>query len=85
MYCEIDLELRRGGASGSAFPERAWELEKNQLRDWEDMKHELEWLENPNYYVVVQQILKRPLTLDSTDMGKFPPILNADNGKSQNF
>ncbi|MEG4816433.1 hypothetical protein [Microcoleus sp. K5-D4] len=26
-------------------------LKKSQLRDWEDIKHELEWLENPNYSV----------------------------------
>lgn len=85
MYCEIAWELRRGRAKASAFPGYSWELEKNKLGDWEDIKHELEWLENPNYYVVVQQILQRPLTLDSTDMGKFPHILNADNGKSQKF
>jgi hypothetical protein len=28
LYCEIDRELRRGPASGSAFPGRAWELER---------------------------------------------------------
>jgi hypothetical protein len=27
--------------------------------DWENIEHELEGLENPNYYGVVQQILKR--------------------------
>ena len=33
---------------------------KSKLGDWEDIKHELEGLENPHYYGVVQQILKRP-------------------------
>ncbi len=47
MYCELDRELRRGRAKASAFPGSSWELEKNQLGDWEDIKHELEWLENP--------------------------------------
>ena len=28
MYSEIGWELRRGPASGSAFPGRAWELER---------------------------------------------------------
>jgi hypothetical protein len=34
---------------------------KSKLGDWEDIKHELEGLENPNYYGVVEQILKRPI------------------------
>ncbi len=28
MYCEIDRELRRGRAKASAFPGRAWELQR---------------------------------------------------------
>jgi hypothetical protein len=35
---------------------------KSKLGDWEDIRHELEGLENPHYYGVVQQILKRPIT-----------------------
>ncbi|MEZ2302553.1 MAG: hypothetical protein ACBR13_12385 [Microcoleus sp.] len=34
---------------------------KSKLGDWEDIQHELKGLENPNYYGVVQQILKRML------------------------
>jgi hypothetical protein len=33
---------------------------KSKLGDWEDIKHELEGLENPHFYGVVEQILKRP-------------------------
>jgi hypothetical protein len=36
---------------------------KSKLGDWEDIQHELKGLENPNYYGVVQQILKRPVNL----------------------
>jgi hypothetical protein len=36
---------------------------KSKLGDWEDIEHELEGLENPNYYGVVQQILKRAIIL----------------------
>jgi hypothetical protein len=35
---------------------------KSKLGDWEDIKHELEGLENPHYYGVVQQVLKRSTT-----------------------
>ncbi len=35
---------------------------KSKLGDWEDIKHELEGLENPNFYGVVEQVLKRPIT-----------------------
>lgn len=34
---------------------------KSKLGDWEDIQHELKGLENPNYYGVVQQFLKRML------------------------
>ncbi|MGB7890642.1 MAG: hypothetical protein WCF82_01750 [Microcoleus sp.] len=51
MYCEIGWELRRDRAKASALPGRAWELKKSQLGDGEDIKHELERLENPNYSV----------------------------------
>jgi len=36
---------------------------EKQARDWEDIEDELEGLENPNYYGVVQQILKRAIIL----------------------
>lgn len=38
---------------------------KSKLGDLEDIKHELEWLENPNYAVIVELILKRPPTSNS--------------------
>lgn len=34
---------------------------KSKLGDWEDIKHELAGLENPNYYGVVEQVLKRSI------------------------
>jgi hypothetical protein len=34
---------------------------KSKLGDWEDIKHELAGLENPSYYGVVEQVLKRSI------------------------